>query len=203
MASFTLCWKNARLSLALLVLALFFHAGAARAQTAPAEIAQLRLERSDEGIFLNAQLRFELSAAVQDALRKGIPVYFVAQAHLLQDRWYWSDKKLASATRQLRLSYHPLTRRWRLSVTQGVNPGAALNQNFEELPEAMAALTHLSRWKIAESAEIDPDARYTVDFSFRLDLSELPRPFQIGLLGQTDWTVSVAKNQRVSMELAK
>jgi hypothetical protein len=209
MDSFTHCWKNARLSVALVVAAFLFHAGSTLAQPAlaPAEIVHLRLERSDEGIFLNAQLKFELSPVVQDALRKGIPVYFLAEAHLMRDRWYWSDKKLASATRQSRLTYHPLTRRWRLSVTQGasagVNPGVALNQNFEELPEAIAALSQLSRWKIAEPSEIDPEARYNVDFSFRLDQSELPRPFQIGLLGQTDWTISVARNQRVSMELTK
>jgi hypothetical protein len=134
-------------------------------------------------------------------------VYFVAEAQLLRDRWYWYDKKLVTATRQLRLTFHPLTRRWRLSVAQGAslgaNPGAALSQNFESLPEALAALSRLSHWKIAENSEIDPEARYNVDFSFRLDLSELPRPFQIGILGQSEWTISVARNQRLSMEPLK
>jgi hypothetical protein len=202
---FTPCWKSARLRLALLLAALCCCAIPALAQSQPAEIVQMRLERTDEGVFLSAQVRFELAAVVQDALLKGIPVYFLAEAQLLRDRWYWSDKRLTAATRHMRLSYHPLTRRWRLSVAKGGsvvgNPGAALNRNFETLQEALQSLSLLSRWKIAEPADVDADARHTVDFSFRLDLSELPRPFQIGLLGQSDWTVSVAKNQRLNMEL--
>lgn len=210
MDSFTPCWKSARRSLAVVLGALWVVLCVpvlAHAQAVPAEITQLRLERSDEGVFLSAQINFELSPEVQDALLKGIPVYFVAEAQLLRDRWYWYDKKLAVVVRHMRLTYHPLTRRWRLSVMQGAsashNPGVALNQNFESLHEAILALSRLSRWKIAESSDIDPDVRHNVEFSFRLDLSELPRPFQIGVLGQAQWTISVAKNQRLYLEAGR
>ncbi len=210
MDSFTLCWKNARPSLVLLLAALcllLFQSAPLQAQVLPAEITQLRLERSDEGVFLSAQVQFELSTGVEDALLKGIPVYFVAEAQLLRDRWYWYDKKLASATRRIRLSYHPLTRRWRVSVMQGASvsgtAGVALSQNFETLREAIASLSRLSRWKIAESSDVDPEAKHNVDFSFKLDLSELPRPFQIGILGQNEWTVSASRNQRLALEAIK
>ncbi len=212
MDSFSLCWKNARPSLVLLLAALcllFFQASSAQAQAGPAEVSQLRLERSDEGVFLSAQVHFELSAVVEDALLKGIPVYFVAEAQLLRDRWYWTDKKLASATRRIRLSYHPLTRRWRVSVMQGGSvggtAGVALSQNFESLREAItsSSLSRLSRWKIADASDVDLDAKHNVDFSFKLDLSELPRPFQIGILGQSEWTVSASRNQRLAVEVLK
>lgn len=210
MDSFTAYWKSLQRSLALLlagVCLLLLQAGAAQAQVLPAEISQLRLERSDDGVFLTALVQFELSVAVEDAVFKGIPVYFVAEAQLLRDRWYWYDKKLASKTRRWRLSYHPLTRRWRVSVMQdasvGGSSGVALTQNFEALREAIAFLSRLSRWKIADASDVETDARHNVDFSFRLDLSELPRPFQIGILGQNEWTVAVAKNQRLTIEAAK
>jgi hypothetical protein len=205
---FTPYWKSTRHSLALVLAAvciLLLQSPSVQAQASPAEITQLRLERSDDGVFLSAQIHFELSHVVEDAVSKGIPVYFVEEAQLLRDRWYWYDKKLATATRRIRLSYHPLTRRWRTSVMQDASgsSGGALSQNYESLRDAIASLSRLSRWKIAEGSDVDTEARHNVDFSFKLDLSELPRPFQIGILGQNEWTVSVAKNQRLGVEAIK
>jgi len=183
-----------------LVLAL---AGGARADV-PADISQMRLERTEEGVFLSANVRFDLPTVVEDALLKGIPMFFVAEAELFRDRWYWYDKKLATTVRHMRLSYQPLTRRWRLHV--GASPisntglGVTLGQNFDSLEEAMSALQRISRWKIADAAEIEPDSRHNVDLRFRLDMSQLPRPFQIGAVGQSDWRISAARNQRLVAE---
>lgn len=177
----------------------------ALAQSPTTEITQLRLERTDEGVLLSAHVTFELPTVVDDALAKGIPMFFVAEAVLFRDRWYWYDKQTASAARHLRLSYQPLTRRWRLVVSP--NPigssGLALGQTFETREEAMAAVQRISHWKIAEAGEVDPDARYNVDFRFRLDVSQLPRPFQIGAVGQADWNISVIGNQRLSIDTAR
>jgi hypothetical protein len=57
------------------------------------DITQMRLERTEEGVFLSANVRFELPGVVEDALLKGISMYFVAEADVLRDRWYWYDKK--------------------------------------------------------------------------------------------------------------
>jgi hypothetical protein len=164
------------------------------------DLSQLRLERSDEGVFLTATVRFELPPVVDDALHKGIPMYFVAEAVLFRDRWYWYDRQVNTASRHMRLSYQPLTRRWRLllSHTPIGNTGLALGQTFDTREEALAAVQRISRWKIAEPSELETDARYNVDFRFRLDLSQLPRPFQIGVVGQSDWNISAARNLRLT-----
>ncbi|AMO23427.1 DUF4390 domain-containing protein [Ramlibacter tataouinensis] len=177
-------------------------AGAARAESSGAEIAHLRLDRTEDGLLLSANVQFELPQAVDDALQKGIPMYFVAEAVLLRDRWYWYDKQVATATRHMRLSYQPLTRRWRLVVspTQIGSSGLALGQNFDTRDEALALVQRISHWKIADASEVDPDARYNVDFRFRLDVSQLPRPFQIGAVGQSDWTIVASRNQRLALE---
>ena len=60
-----------------------------------------------------------------------------------------------------------------------------------------------SRWKIAELGDLDPEARYSIDFRFRLDVSQLPRPFQIGAVGQADWYIVAVRNQRLVFEQAK
>lgn len=174
----------------------------AQAQTAGAEIAQLKVERTDEGVLLSAAIRFELPPAIDDALTKGIPMFFVAEAALLRDRWYWYDKPVATAVRHMRLSYQPLTRRWRLQVSATPIGGAGLSlgQLFDSRDEALAAVQRISHWKIADVADVDPESRHNVDFRFRLDVSQLPRPLQIGAVGQSDWHISAARNIRLTME---
>jgi hypothetical protein len=172
----------------------------ARAE-AVADLSQMRLERSEEGVFLTATVRFDLPPVVDDALQKGIPMFFVAEAVLFRDRWYWYDKQMNTASRHMRLSYQPLTRRWRLLVSHTQitgNTGLALGQTFDTRNEALSAVQRISRWKIAEPSELETDARYNVDFRFRLDLSQLPRPFQIGVVGQSDWNISAARNLRLT-----
>jgi hypothetical protein len=102
----------------------------------------------------------------------------------------------------MRLSYQPLTRRWRLTISNGPigNSGLALGQTFETRDEALAAIQRISHWKIAEATDIDPDARYNVDFRFRLDVSQLPRPFQIGAVGHSDWSIAASRNVRLVIE---
>ena len=75
----------------------------------------MRTERAEGALLLHTTLKLELGPAVEEALVKGVPVYFVAEAELLRDRWYWYDRKVAGVTRYYRLVYQPLTRHWRLS----------------------------------------------------------------------------------------
>lgn len=180
----------------------------------PANISFLQVERSEGAVFLNAQLSFDLPAPIEDVLLKGIPLFFVAEAEVRRDRWYWYDKKLAVATRQIRLAYQPLTRRWRLNVANssggnsnsgisGSGLGGGLPQYFDTLAEALSKVQRISRWRIVELAELDPDVLHTVELNFKLDISQLPRPFQIGLIGQNDWNVSTSKSIRFASEVSK
>jgi len=174
----------------------------ALAQGSPPDVTQLQVERTDEGLVLSATVRFELPTVIDDALAKGIPMYFVAEASVFRDRWYWYDKRVAGATRHMRLSYQPLTRRWRLQVSSSPigNSGLVLGQNFESREEALAAVQRISRWRIAEPGEVDPDTAHTVQFRFRLDLSQLPRPFQIGAVGQSEWSIQAMRVFRLLPE---
>ena len=171
-----------------------------------ADISVMRVERTSEGLVVSAQMQFDLPASVDEALQKGIPLFFVAEAALVRERWYWYDKDVARATRHLRLSYQPLTRRWRLLVSSGPigNTGAALGQTFDTRDEALNAVQRISHWKIAEPQDVEPDARQSVTLRFRLDVSQLPRPFQIGLVGQDDWTIVATRSLRLgAVEAAK
>jgi hypothetical protein len=177
------------------------------AESGTTEAPVLALERMDDAVWLSTQLKFDLPSVVEDALLKGIPIFFVARADISRERWYWMNRKVASAQRRIRLSYHPLTRRWRLNIASGdiseTAQGMALNQNFETLTDVMSTVQRISRWKIADAADIEPEGRYVVEFRFALDVAQLPRPLQIGTLGQSDWHVSLASDQALDAEPGK
>ncbi len=164
-----------------------------------AELLSLRTERLDDGIYLSANVGFELPPVVEDALVKGLSLIFVAEAEIYRERWYWTDKKMATASRSLRLAYQPLTRRWRVSLAGEGSGRVALAQSHDTLAEALAAVQRLSRWEIAELADVDA-SKHTLVFRFRLDLTQLPRPFQIGIAGQREWQISVEHSQRLQLE---
>jgi hypothetical protein len=139
---------------------------------------------------------------------------FVTDVEVRRDRWYWSDKRLVVASRQMRLAYQPLTRRWRLNISNSVGGnssgggsgsglGSGIPQYFDTLAEAMSKVQRINRWRIVELTDLDPDALHTLELSFKLDVSQLPRPFQIGLIGQNDWDISASKSIRFASEVSK
>ncbi|MDM0019652.1 DUF4390 domain-containing protein [Variovorax saccharolyticus] len=181
--------------------------GAALADSRSPAITQLRLEQADDGVYLTAQVQFELPGVVEEVLEKGIAIYFVAEAEVYRERWYWTDLKVAQAARYMRLAYQPLTRRWRLNVSPvpitNSGFGVSLNQNFDTLADALEAISRVGRLRLGEVADIGDDATHPVSFRFRLDTSQLPRPFQIGAVGQSDWNIAIEKSARLPLEKAK
>ena len=210
MVSITHSLKNAALSAVsrfLLIACTCLLLAPGLSAAAATEITQLRLERTEEGVYLSANVRFDLPLVVEDALRKGVAIFFVVEADIYRDRWYWTDARVASAARTLRLAYQPLTGRWRVNIVSGLITSssglrATLNQNYETLHEALSAIQRLARWKIADAAEVEPEAAYTLDLNFRLDLSQLPRPFQIGVAGQRDWAIAAQVKERLPLTSA-
>lgn len=206
----THCLKSAWLSLGRWLAGVLLFAGVllgAYAEGNPVEITQLKVERADDGLFLTAQVTLDLPSIMEDALNKGIALYFVAEAELLRDRWYWYDRKLTVATKYIRLAYQPLTRRWRMNVSPepigNAGLGVSISQNFESLSDAMQALQRQVRWRIADATLLDGDSRHYVEFRFRLDMSQLPRPFQIGVVGNSEWNLSATRTYRLGAEAAK
>ncbi len=153
--------------------------------------ANLQVVRSEDGLFASFDTRFELPRAVEDALGKGVPLYFVVEATLYSDRWYWTDRRIARASRVWRLAYQPLTRKYRVTL-------GGENQSFDTLAEALSVVRRVKDWKIAESAQVQPDGGHYVEFSYRLDTTLLPRPMQIGIGGQPEWTLVIEKAQRLN-----
>lgn len=161
----------------------------AAAQSGNAELAGFTVQRGDDGLILNYAVNFELPRGAEEALAKSVPLYFVAEAEVFRDRWYWRDKRIASAARVWRIVYQPLTANYRVTF-------AGISQSYATRTEAFAAIRRGVNWKVAETAQLEDGARHYVEFSFRLDTSLLPRPMQIGIATQSDWALGVERVQR-------
>jgi hypothetical protein len=186
--------RGVALSAALLLGAwLTLWAPTARAQGV--EVLALSAQRDADAVELDYQLRVNLPRAVEEAALRGVPLYFTVTATLWKPRWYWRDDRIARARRDWRLTYQPLTSSWR--VSQG-----GLGQSHASLAEALAIVQRSSGWRIADAAQVEPDGRHYVEFDWKLDTSQLPRPLQIGLTGVGgggDWNLGVERNVRVEM----
>lgn len=167
------------------------------------ELQGLKLERQETALYLSANWKFDLPSALEEALLKGITLYFVTEADITQERWYVYNQRIAHAERHVRLFYQPLTRRWRVNTSsQPFNVsglGMSLGQSYDSAEEAMAAVRRIVQWRIGQSSDHNPDAKQMLSINFKLDLKQLPRPLQIGAAGQSDWNIGFSKTQRLEL----
>ncbi|MFZ5522109.1 MAG: DUF4390 domain-containing protein [Pseudomonadota bacterium] len=169
--------------------------GRARAQSAGnerggVELTAASVARTEDGVLLSFAVRIELPRLVEDALLKGVPLFFEADARLWRYRWYWRDEAVAHVSRTWRLSWQPLTRDWRVGF-------GGLQQRYGTLAEALAAMSRGTRWKLSEPLPARDDDEYYVEFAWRLDTAQLSRPLQVGLSGQSEWDLAVQRRLAV------
>ena len=154
------------------------------------DLTNFDLVRNEEGVLLSYGVDLELSRSVDEALSKEVALFFVAEAEVFRNRFYWRDLRIGDAVRRWRVVFQPLTSTYRVTFDGG------LSQNYPTRSEALAAISRGARWKIAEAPQIEDGGRHYVEFSFRLDTAQLPRPMQIGIGGQADWSMSLRHTQR-------
>jgi len=161
--------RIAHFTVLLLALATF------RAAANEVEVQAASLEAVEDGLVLNADFDFELNQRLEEIVASGVPLYFRVDFELTRPRWYWFDEKAASRQLQLRLSYHALSRHYRLST-------GTLQQNFASLGEALNVLKRVRNWLVADRTITFSDADYQAAVRMRLDAGMLPRPFQLSAL---------------------
>ena len=139
------------------------------------DIVDVRLAASDEGLILSADFAFELGPPLHEAVANGVPLHFLVEFELTRPRWWWFDEVTASRRTQWRLSYHALSRQYRLST-------GALHQNFAHLEEALDVMRRLRNWQVLESSVRLTGSSYEAAVRMRLDTTQLPRPLQVSAL---------------------
>ena len=174
---------------ALMVVILCGHLNLAKAQSQQGsiEIKNLSAQQTEEGVYLQFNLWVQLPSVAEDALKRGVPLYFVAWADIYRSRWYWFDQRIGGDKKTWRLSYQPLTGQYRVSL-------GGLAQNFSQLRDVLATISQASQWQVCESNQIIPTEKHHIEFSWKLDTSQLPSPLQLGIANSTsEWSMSLER----------
>lgn len=179
MMAFTMhCSSAVRRLFALVCLLL---AVTARADNIDVKSASVTLR--DDSYSVDADLQIALTPTLEDILSKGVSLYFLLEFELIRPRWYWLNDKVIALAQQYKLAYNPLTRQYRISI-------GTIYQNFPTLAEAIRFLSRPRNIPVADKAELESGITYSAALRMRLDVSQLPRPFQITVLGSREWNMS-------------
>jgi len=154
-----------------------------QAQAADIQVKSAQISLGDEGYALDAEFSIELGSRLEDVVSRGVALYFIAEFDLSKPRWYWADERVAGRAQTYRLSYHALTRQYRLS-------GGAFHQNFQSLDEALRVMSRLRNWVVAEKSALKMGESYNAQLRMKLDITQLPKPFQVSAIGNKDWSLS-------------
>ncbi|HYN27858.1 MAG TPA: DUF4390 domain-containing protein [Burkholderiales bacterium] len=162
--------------------------GVALAMTEGIYVKSAELALVGSAYYLDANFEVGLTPTLEDALNKGLPLHFVVEFEFIYPRWYTAylwNKSVAELEQHFRLSYNALTRQYRLSF-------GALHQNFDTLDDALALLGRVRPRFVVETDALDEGKVYEAAIRMRLDVSQLPKPFQINALASRDWNLSSA-----------
>ncbi|MDR0672535.1 MAG: DUF4390 domain-containing protein [Zoogloeaceae bacterium] len=174
--------ESSRLLFALLCLLSFVFCLPSPARAAGVEALRQELTAMEPGGYaLSADFRVDFNARLEEAVAHGVPLVFELEFRLERPRWYWTDETIARKRQAWRLSYHALTRQYRLSI-------GALHQSFATLEDAIQVFSHVRRWQVLE-ANLKPGSRYAASLRLRLDVSQLPKPFQVSAFTNRDWSL--------------
>ncbi|MDR2710562.1 MAG: DUF4390 domain-containing protein [Burkholderiales bacterium] len=156
-------------------------ASAALAETIPLHSAELRVE--EKAVVFSADYGLNLTPLLEEAVERGVPLYFVLEWKVTHPRWYWFDKTVLTGNIQYRLSYLPLTRQYRLST-------GLLSQDVASIAEAERLIGRVTSRPLFDRDKLEEDQRYTFAVRLRLDPEQMPKPFQITSMGSRDWNLA-------------
>jgi hypothetical protein len=146
------------------------------------EVREAALRPTEDGLVLDADFAFELTPRLAEVVANGVPLYFRIEFEMTRPRWWWFDEKAAAKRIQFRLSYHALSRHYRLS-------SGLLQQQFATLDEALHVLRRLRNWLVIDRSAVLADANYDAALRIRLDTTLLPKPFQLSALTSRELTL--------------
>lgn len=130
----------------------------------------------------SADFNINFNPRLEEAVNKGVVLYFSAEFELSKSRWYWFDEQILRRSKTYQLYYHALTRQYRVST-------GGLHQSFQTLEEALRVMSRLRHWVVAEQGEIRVAQTGMAGLRLRLDLTQMPKTFQVSALSNKDWNL--------------
>lgn len=180
-ASFMRCYTSRLKLLRLLAACVVLWMGASAACAEGIAMRKAEAHFSDGSYQLSADFEISFNFVVEQALTRGVPLYFISEFTLTRPRWYWFDEEVAQSEQTIKLSYNSLTRQYR--ITRG-----SLFQNFANMDEALSSIKHQSASIEAELLKKKDDS-HVASVRMRLDVTQLPKPLQVNALTNNDWTL--------------
>ncbi len=155
----------------------------ARAADQGISVKEARLELAEDGWQLSADFDIQFTATLQEAIVRGVPLYFLIEFEARSPRWYWFDKRAVQVDRERKISYLPLTEQYRLSVGN-------FSESIKTFDEVKRKLSRVRGWAVTGRDSFRPGEKYDVMVRMRLDTAQLPKPFQITAFASKDWTLA-------------
>jgi len=146
-------------------------------------VSSASLDPTDDGWQLAAEFNINFSPRLEEAVNRGVPLYFVVDFELARPRWYWFDEKPIQLTQTYKISYTPLLRQYRISVGNA-------SQNFTRFDEVARVLSRLRGLPVATKSALANGVAYQAGVRMRLDTAQLPKPFQFDAISSHDWSLA-------------
>lgn len=153
-------------------------------------IAPLRREAkllNNGQLAINTRFQTELPEQLRNALKQGVALDFILTYQLDKPKMASYRHKLSSWVGSsnavnYRLSYHPITGRYRISV-------GTFSTEYNNLDTALKGVGAIANWHVLSEGALENVAAKDVAASVRLSLntSKLPKPFQINALTSRNW----------------
>lgn len=175
------CTNGAERSIRRLLVALLWLPACLLANDTALRHAEIKLQ--DDAYVVNAEIDVELNPRLTEAVNHGVSLYFVTELTVERPRWYWFDEVVIERRLNYRISYHAITRSYRLSLGN-------FHQSFDTLDDALRIMRRVRNWEVAERAALIDGTSYEASLRFRLDTAQLPKPFQVTAIGSSDWNLS-------------
>jgi hypothetical protein len=157
------------------------------------EVKKAEARLTSEGYLISADFDIQLPPQVEEALKRGVTLYFESELSVHRSRWYWMDREIATHTQTSKLSFNTLTQQYRL--TRG-----GLYQSFLSLSDALRILgrqvappIEISRLDMSGSGYfsrlVKKGSQVGATAWMALDITQLPKPMQMNALTSNQWKV--------------
>lgn len=149
--------------------------------------AQAKLTGSGQ-LSISSRFQTDLPDQLEQALTQGVPLTFTLSYQLSAPTAAAYRFKLgqivgsSDSNVQYRLSYHPLTGRYRVTV-------GTFSTEYNTLDTALRGIGAIANWKVLPEGALGGTGAQSVRAEIRLMLStaQLPKPFQINALTSKSW----------------
>lgn len=136
---------------------------------------------------VSSRFRTDLPDQLKEALKQGVPLHFNLSWQLsapsMSSYKFKFDQLLNNdSTIQYKLTFHPLTNRYRVTV-------GTFSTEYDTLETALRAVGAVANWKVLSKGALSDVAAKDTKAEIRLLLTtaKLPKPFQINALTSKNW----------------